>query len=299
MNSRMARHFIAVLVCAVVLGACGGGDSVQVIDRGPSERMVIVGTGAPADTQGQNNDFYLDAQALMLYGPRTNGQWPQPPVALRGPAGADGQDGQDGQDGTDGSRILSGNGPPAEALGIDGDFYLDLSTTHLYGPKTVGTWPSGGLSLIGATGAQGPAGPQGPGGSALFSIRWNIGDNTSFGAGTYYLNPTGINSTLRYPVLLPHACTQARLQVATFGTPTAGNSFAFSVLHTPGPDLLSANTAPVAGLACTITETARSCDVEATVSLQQGAAIEVRLVGTQSMETMTPKGGWAIGFTCQ
>lgn len=292
MNGRMARHFMAVLVCAALVGACGGGDSVQVVDRSPSERMVIVGTGAPADTQGQNNDFYLDAQALMLYGPRTNGQWPLPPVSLTGPAGAD------GQDGTDGSRILSGNGPPSGALGVDGDFYLDLSTTHLFGPKAAGTWPPDGIALIGATGAQGPAGPQGPGGSASFSIQWNIGHNTSFGAGTYFVNPIGLNNAVRYPVLLPRACTQARLQVATFGTPTAGNSFAFSVLHTPGPDLLSANTAPVDGLACTITETARSCDVEATVSLQQGAAIELRLVGTQSMESMTPQGGWAIGFTC-
>lgn len=296
MESRFAWHFMASMACACMVGACGGGDSVQVIDRSLTERVLIVGDGAPADEQGQNNDLYLDAQAHMLYGPRSNGKWPLPPISLVGPAGANGQDGSDGRDG---SQILSGNGPPVGALGMDGDFYLDVAIRHLYGPKTAGTWPSSGIALIGPAGAQGPAGPQGPAGSAPYSIQWNIGHNTSFGAGTYFVNPSGINNTLRYPVLLPRACLQARLQVATFGSPTAGNSFAFTVLHTPGPDLSSANTAAVGGLVCTITDTVRSCDVEANVSLQEGAAIEVQLVGTQSMESMVPQGGWAIGFTCQ
>ena len=98
-------------------------------------------------------------------------------------------------------------------------------------------------------------------------------------------------------MLLPQACTQARLQVSTFGAPTAGNSFSFQALRTPGPDIVAASTADVAGLGCTITDTVRSCDVSASVSLLDGDAIEVRVVGTQSI--IETGGSWSIGFTCE
>lgn len=71
------------------------------------------------------------------------------------------------------SAILSGDGPPSDLEGKDGDWYIDLKTGDFYGPKTTGTWSTSGLSLltesrvpaltVGAAtpGPPGPAGPQG------------------------------------------------------------------------------------------------------------------------------------------
>lgn len=78
------------------------------------------------------------------------------------------------------NTVLSGSGVPAKSLGIDGDFYIDIKTMNMYGPKKNNSWPlpismrgpagtngadgknatSGSLSS-GVTGPQGPAGPQG------------------------------------------------------------------------------------------------------------------------------------------
>ena len=38
------------------------------------------------------------------------------------------------------NTILSGNGVPTKAFGIDGDFYIDIKDANLYGPKTKGVW---------------------------------------------------------------------------------------------------------------------------------------------------------------
>ena len=62
------------------------------------------------------------------------------PACKKGDAGPKGQDGQNGQNG---STILSGSGAPTAAAGNNGDFYLDLSTMQLYGPKTASGWGSG------------------------------------------------------------------------------------------------------------------------------------------------------------
>lgn len=56
-----------------------------------------------------------------------------------------------GDRGTDGKTILSGSGAPTSDLGDEGDFYLDVSGSILYGPKTFGAWGSG-VSLNGTSG---------------------------------------------------------------------------------------------------------------------------------------------------
>ena len=38
------------------------------------------------------------------------------------------------------NTILSGNVIPLKTVGIDGDFYIDLKSANLYGPKTKGVW---------------------------------------------------------------------------------------------------------------------------------------------------------------
>ena len=84
------------------------------------------------------------------------------------------------------NTVLSGSGVPAKSLGIDGDFYIDIKTMNMYGPKKNNNWPlpismrgpagpagangadgkngtSGSVSA-GTAGPQGPAGPAGPAG---------------------------------------------------------------------------------------------------------------------------------------
>lgn len=297
------RALGALLASAMALAACGGGDRVQVVDRvvvAPAQPVVLSGMGPPDAALGQDGQFYLDAQALNLYGPRANGLWP----LLAAIGGAPGAAGQDGQDGVDGARLHSGSGAPSNALGQDGDFYLDTATATLLGPKAAGVWPSTGLPLTGpsgpagADGQDGAAGPQGPAGPAAVDLHWGIASNSTFGNGAYYLWPQGPNAVARNPVLLPRACTQARLRVATFGVPSPGESFGFTVWHTPGPELLEASSAATA-LACQIDSAARSCDVGAAVNLAAGDAVEVRLVGTEAVTSMATPGSWGIAFTCE
>src|ERR1035437_6550363 len=90
-------------------------------------------------------------------------------VGPAGSTGAVGPAGPAGANGTNGSLIYSGTTPPDDTIGATGDFYLDLSTGLLYGPKTVGGWGTG-FSLLGATGAPGRAGSKIISGSGAPSI---------------------------------------------------------------------------------------------------------------------------------
>jgi len=85
------------------------------------------------------------------------------------------------------NTVLSGEGVPAKTLGINGDFYIDIKTMNMYGPKKNNSWPlpvsmrgpqgpagiagadgknasasSVSAGTAGAAGPQGPAGPAGP-----------------------------------------------------------------------------------------------------------------------------------------
>ena len=124
------------------------------IPRGDAGTSVLNGTGAPGAGTGNDGDFYIDTATDELYGPKAGGVWPTPPVSLVGPAGTPGTPGAPG---ADGKSVLNGVGAPSNALGNDGDFYLDTATEDLYGPKAAGVWPTPPVSLIG------PAGPPGPG----------------------------------------------------------------------------------------------------------------------------------------
>jgi hypothetical protein len=88
------------------------------------------------------------------------------------------------------NTVLSGNGVPSTSIGIDGDFYIDIKSLNMYGPKVKNKWPlpislkgpagpigpsgvdgksgtSGSTSsTVGATGPAGPVGPAGPAGPA-------------------------------------------------------------------------------------------------------------------------------------
>jgi hypothetical protein len=58
---------------------------------------------------------------------------------------------------TGGSPVLAGSGAPTGALGNIGDLYIDTTGKLLFGPKTVGGWPTGIDLSQGPPGATGPA----------------------------------------------------------------------------------------------------------------------------------------------
>lgn len=73
--------------------------------------------------------------------------------------------GSNGTNGTNGFSVLSGSGAPAPGLGVNGDFYIDISAPYdIYGPKTGGSWGTG-TSLIGPIGPAGLAGVDGADGA--------------------------------------------------------------------------------------------------------------------------------------
>ena len=51
---------------------------------GANGKTVLNGSGAPADTLGNDGDFYLDTTSDVLYGPKTAGAWPAPGSAWSG-----------------------------------------------------------------------------------------------------------------------------------------------------------------------------------------------------------------------
>ena len=63
--------------------------------------------------------------------------------------------------GTVGNTVHNGNGAPSVTVGNIGDFYLDVASINLYGPKTTLGWPASFVSLVGHQGDPGPQGPQG------------------------------------------------------------------------------------------------------------------------------------------
>lgn len=65
--------------------------------------------------------------------------------------------GPQGPPGVDGNTILGGTGIPSATTGKAGDFYIDLATTSLYGPKTNKGWGT----PISLKGNPGPAGADG------------------------------------------------------------------------------------------------------------------------------------------
>jgi hypothetical protein len=64
------------------------------------------------------------------------------------------------------NTILSGFGSPSNAIGIDGDFYIDTKNLNIYGPKMKKKWPAA-VSLKGSNGSDGSAGKSGSDGKTI------------------------------------------------------------------------------------------------------------------------------------
>ena len=155
---------------------------------GQDGRTVLSGSANPAEGIGANGDFYLNTTTNTLFGPKAAGAWPTG-VSLVGATGAEGAAGAKGNtgaagvagaqglqgevgpagaagsNGVDGRTVLSGSANPATDSGAIGDFYLNTTTSTLFGPKVAGAWPTG-VSLVGPAGAEGAAGAKGDTGAA-------------------------------------------------------------------------------------------------------------------------------------
>jgi hypothetical protein len=64
------------------------------------------------------------------------------------------------------NTILSGFGAPSNAIGIDGDFYIDTKNLNIYGPKMKKKWPKA-VSLKGSNGLDGSDGKSGSDGKTI------------------------------------------------------------------------------------------------------------------------------------
>ena len=124
-----------------------GNDGLHVMDS------VGIGTqtpGANLDIAGRVKISGGNPGAGKVLTSDVNGlaSWQNSVVGPQGPAGING------------STILNGIGIPSPTDGNGGDFYIDLSTYEIYGPKIGGAWGSG-TSILGPQGIQGTQGPIG------------------------------------------------------------------------------------------------------------------------------------------
>ena len=125
--------------------------------------QILSGIGAPTETLGNVDDYYLDLSNSNLYGAKTAQGWGNP-ISLKGiqgdkgekgdtgatgqkgekgDTGATGQKGDKGDTGTpgqNGSKIYAGIGAPTINIGAVGDWYIDSQNKRLYGPKEASGW---------------------------------------------------------------------------------------------------------------------------------------------------------------
>jgi hypothetical protein len=125
---------------------------------GPTGAIGTAGPQGPAGNDG----------AVGPTGPRgpigsTGPAGPQGATGPQGPIGLTGPAGSNGTSGLDGKTVLNGNSNPT-SQGVDGDFYINTSTSMLFGPKANGSWPTG-ISLVGPQGPAGQTGLTGPAGA--------------------------------------------------------------------------------------------------------------------------------------
>jgi hypothetical protein len=119
---------------------------------GADGNTIYSGAGAPASTLGVDGDLYLDTHyggvtnSYGMWGPKAAGSWGTG-HSLQGAAGVDG------------ATIHYGAFPPDNAIGVDGDTFIDTLHWTVSAPKAGNVWPPS-ASMVGP---QGPAGPAGSG----------------------------------------------------------------------------------------------------------------------------------------
>jgi len=124
-------HFLCFLSIAGIFFSCS---KETLSTNEPYSNTILSGNAAPSDTIGHAGDFYINLSNTDLYGPKTDSAGWGDPIRLKGLSGTN------GTNGIDGNTILSGNGAPTASLGKNGDFYIDKTNAHLYGPKANNNW---------------------------------------------------------------------------------------------------------------------------------------------------------------
>lgn len=159
--------------------------------NGINGKSLLNGTTNPSGTVGLDGDFYINTSTNQMFGPKTGGNWnngvnlvgPIGQQGPNGPVGPTGTAGPAGASGKDGRSILSGSSVPGTSIGNDGDFYINTTSNHLFGPKTAGVWGTG-TNLIGP---QGPVGANGINGNSI--LNGTINPSTAVGKdGDFYIN---------------------------------------------------------------------------------------------------------------
>ncbi len=107
-------------------------------DAGPTGVTGATGSTGPTGATG------AEGAASTIAGP-------QGATGDAGPAGPTGPTGPTGATGASGNSTLSGSGAPDNAVGNNGDFYVDTTNNRLYGPKASGAWPTTGIALGGGS----------------------------------------------------------------------------------------------------------------------------------------------------
>ena len=99
-----------------------------------------------------------------------------------------------GPTGSAGSTILNGTVDPSSGTGTDGDFYINTTTSMIFGPKASGTWPAG-VSLVGPAGSTSMS-------DSVFEI-YDNGDSTK----KLKFEVSGITTATTRTVSIPDAST--------------------------------------------------------------------------------------------
>ncbi len=137
------------------------------------------GAGAPDNSLGVNGDYYLNTSNSDVY-LRTAGTY-SIVVNIKGTTGAAGANGTNG---TNGSVWRSGTGLPSNVLGVDGDYYLNTTTSDVY-LRSAGAY-SVVVNIKGATGAAGANGTNG----SVWRSGAGVPSNGLGVDGDYYLKTT-------------------------------------------------------------------------------------------------------------
>lgn len=114
-----------------------------------ADGTLLYGAGSPGTSTGKNTDSYIDTLSGIFY-QKNAGAWSQVFSMATGPQGPQGTAGTNGTNGIDGNTILFGTvNPSNSSTGTEGNFYINISSYTMFGPKTSGVWGDG-ISLIGA-----------------------------------------------------------------------------------------------------------------------------------------------------
>ena len=147
-----------------------------VVTTAPGSPATIVNSGTSSDAVF-NFTIPAGEQGVGIQGP----QGP-PGASVQGDQGIQGIQGIQGVAGVPGSRIIAGSGVPSNAVGIDGDYFLDQSQAYLYGPKASGVWSGTFVDLRG-------------GASGVHYATRTITNNASLIAKTAATDPTLVSNT--------------------------------------------------------------------------------------------------------